>query len=272
MPGPTGLARRAAGGLAGLPGLRWVALRGYRRYFASQSGAARLFMGVYPSFEAAAASAPCDKPLGFDNPATAHRLEHERHALDPTDYPVLFWLSRLLRPDSFVFDVGANVAISYYKYRNYLDFQPGLTWLAQDVPAVVAAGEAIAAAEPSPGLRYTHNFTEVGRADIVLACGCLQFLRDPLEFLRDAERRPFHIILNKTPAQQRHPAAVTLHSTGTAYCPYWLFNWDDLLVRFGTLGYEPVDVWTNPGLSCRIPFFHGYSVSTYSGALFAACV
>ena len=45
----------------------------YRRKFIDNVDE-HLFMGSYPSFEAAAAAAPTSKPLGFDNAEEARKL------------------------------------------------------------------------------------------------------------------------------------------------------------------------------------------------------
>src|SRR5438477_12426004 len=57
-----------------------------------QNAQDNLFLGVFDSFEAAAASAPPTRPLGYDNPDSAS-LYLRRLRIDEHDYPALFWLS-----------------------------------------------------------------------------------------------------------------------------------------------------------------------------------
>ena len=68
----------------------------YEGYFESVGGHQRVFRGLYPDFASAAADAPPGKQVGYDGDATATRHAHERHFLFPSDYAVLFWLSRLI--------------------------------------------------------------------------------------------------------------------------------------------------------------------------------
>lgn len=63
------------------------------------------------------------------------RLTHEGQIISPHDYPVLFWLARLLLPGMRVFDWGGNVGTSYFACRNILPFPGALDWLVRNVPA-----------------------------------------------------------------------------------------------------------------------------------------
>ncbi|CAM5765444.1 hypothetical protein LMIY3S_01485 [Labrys miyagiensis] len=134
---------RRLDGMAALPVLSGL----YDRYFAMASGNIRLFRGVYPDFASARASAPATKPIGYDNDASALRLESERHQVSPTDYPVMFWMQKLIRGRSVIFDYGGNVGISFFNFRPYFAYPEDIRWIVCDVPAVAAAGAAIAEQE-----------------------------------------------------------------------------------------------------------------------------
>ena len=246
-----------------------VALRrwSYERQFASATGNQRLFRGVYPDFATAIASAPPAHPIGYDNEASAHRLAEERHHVFPTDYPVLFWLAHLIGEDTVVFDLGGNVGSRYLAFRGHLNYPGSLTWIVHELPAVVELGREIAARESAPHLRFTTGFDELNGANILLASGVLQFLEDWIGFLRAVPKRPPHVLVNRTSVYARE-SAVTLHSTGTAFCPYHLFNRDEFVAAFTDLGYRLVDEWANPGIGCHIPQHHASSIDSYSGFYF----
>src|SRR3569833_2657478 len=70
--------------------------RAYERHFQSYE-AAGCFRGVFPSSQAAAASAPPTQALGYDNPASARMYSDRVRQLYPSDYPVCFWMDRLCR-------------------------------------------------------------------------------------------------------------------------------------------------------------------------------
>ncbi|WP_413988226.1 methyltransferase, TIGR04325 family [Labrys okinawensis] len=254
---------RRLDGMVGLPVLNGL----YDRYFASASGDVRLFRGIYSDFVTARASAPATKPIGYDNEASALRLEHERHKASPTDYPVMFWLQKLIRDDSVVFDYGGNVGTCFYNFQRYLAYPPRMRWIVCDVPAVAAAGAAIARDEGATQLSFTTDFEGLEETDIFLASGVLQYIEDPVRSLREAAKRPRHVLVNRTSVRESE-TVVTLQSIGTSFCPYYLFNRKEFLSKFTDLGYRLVDEWKNPGLGCRIPAHSKYNLDQYSGFYF----
>lgn len=251
-----------------VPGLRQLGSLAYSAHFNAAGGDTRLFRGVYSSFAEASRQIPPDRLEGYDNEASAQRLAHERLQVFPYDYPVMFWLARALPECRLLFDFGGNVGISYFAYRRYLPYPPGLTWLVFDLPAVVEAGHRVASQETAPGLQFTTTLGQLAHADILLAAGSMQFPAEPFGWLRSAAALPRHIILNKIPAYDL-PAAVTLHNMGTALCPYHLFNRTELVREFERRGYRLVDEWRSPDLGCRIPYFPRHSIPAYTGFYFS---
>lgn len=255
-------------GAAQSPLLRRLYARAYGYYIANKGGRRRSFHGIYDDFAGATAAAPKSAEIGFDNQATAWLLAESRHRIFPQDYPVLFWLARYLRRDTFLFDLGGNVGISYFGFERYLNYDPSMIWLVHDVPAVVEAGEAIAERERAPSLRFTTDCAEIAQADIFLAAGVLQYLADPMGSLRAAPKRPKHVIINTTPIYDRE-SRVTLQAIGTAYCPYHLFNRTGFIKGFTDLGYSQIDAWRCPAIGCFIPSNPDYSIPELSGFYFA---
>jgi len=102
---------------------------------------------------------------------------------------------------------------------------------------------------------------------ILLIKGAVQFLKDPIDFLRHAGRLPRHILINKVPIYDREPA-VTLEANGAAFCPYHLLNRRQFDATFEDLGFRRVDSWLNYDLNCYIPFYPEYTIPTYSGYYF----
>jgi putative methyltransferase (TIGR04325 family) len=260
--------RRLASTARRVPMLGGAIADGYRRYFNSACGDdVRLFRGVFSSFEAAAREIPVGRSLGYDDPVSATRMLTEWLAVHPSDYPVMFWLSRLLPNSDMVFDWGGSVGLKYFAFRPYLDYAADLIWLVSEVPAVVELGRKIARDESAPALRFTTDFAELESADILLASGVLQFIDDPFAGIRAQACLPRHLIINKTPVYER-PAAVTLHNMGTAFCPYHLFNRFELMGAVEALGYRLVDEWRSPGVGCQIPLHPEHSIGEYSGFYF----
>jgi putative methyltransferase (TIGR04325 family) len=240
----------------------------HRKRFNAATGEIRLFRGIYPDFASAAAEIPKSRLEGYDNDPSALRLAHERLRVYPSDYPILFWLSRLLPECRLLFDWGGNVGISYFGYRKYLDYPAGLAWLVCDVPAVAALGAKIAAEESAPGLGFTTSLDRLCDAELLLAAGSLHFIENAIQPLREARKLPPRILLNKVPAYEL-PSAVTLHNMGSALCPYHLFNKSAFVRQFTALGYRLIDEWDSSGLGCEIPFFPEHSIAAYSGFYFS---
>jgi putative methyltransferase (TIGR04325 family) len=239
----------------------------YEGYFESASGHQRLFRGLYRDFASAAADAPPGKQVGYDGDAAATRHAHTRHFLIPSDYPVLFWLTRLLLPKTrLLFDLGGNVGNRYLAFRKYLTYPENLTWLVNDIPAVVALGRTIAEQEAAVHLQFTTDYARLGEADILLASGVLQVLEDWNGFLL-APNLPRHLLINRTPVGDQ-PNAVTLHSIGVSFVPYHIFNRRSFVAKFNNLGYRLVDEWRTPELGCWIPDHASHSLDSYSGFYF----
>jgi putative methyltransferase (TIGR04325 family) len=247
-----------------VPIISWLSALAYRRYFNTATGEVRLFKGIYPNFPAASRAIPPNRLQGYDNPPSASRLVHERFRIIPADYPIIFWLLKLLPECELLFDWGGNVGISYFAYRRYLNYPSRLIWHVSDVPAVTAMGQTIASQEDSPGLRFSSSLEALAVADILLAAGTLHFIEDPFAILGSIPKLPRHVLLNKVPTYDL-PSAVTLQNMGSAFCPNHLFNRAAFLRNFEQLGYRLIDEWLSPDLACYIPFHRDHSIRAYSG-------
>ena len=86
--------------------------------------------------------------------------------------------------------LGGDVGARYLAFRKYLTYPENLTWLVNDIPAVVALGRTIAEQEAAVHLKFTTNYARLGEADILLASGVLQVLEDWNGFLHRAPNLP----------------------------------------------------------------------------------
>ncbi len=249
-----------------VPAVRAALIRSYKRDFDAVRGSARIFYGIYQSFPEAIRDIPPGNPEGHDSEAVALRLAGG-DPVRPSDYPILFWLQKLLPDCRLLFDLGGGVGISYFAYRGLLQFRAGMTWLIDELPAVAALGARSAGTQSDPALRYTSSIGELAHADILLASGSLHLIEKPFDLLRSAAALPPHFLINKVPLVDR-PAAVTLHNLGAAFCAYHLFNRTQFVDEVRSLGYELQHEWATPDLSARIPYFPQYRVTAYSGFYF----
>ncbi|HLH97101.1 MAG TPA: methyltransferase, TIGR04325 family [Xanthobacteraceae bacterium] len=261
------------------PLLRPVARMAYERRFAQQFGGERLFRGIYSDFSEAAASAPRSSFTGHDNVAYVSKVAvHEHEAFTASspyastrarssDYPILFWLSKILPSAARIFDWGGCTGISYYVYREYLAFPDRLEWIVNDVPGVVALGRELTSQQDASQLTFTTDLTLLENCDIVISAGSLQMIEEPFALLKKIPKLPPHFFINKVPVLER-PSVVTLCNNGASYCPYRLLERADLIRNMEDLGFALVDEWEIPELSCRIPFHPEFSVPHYAGFYF----
>jgi putative methyltransferase (TIGR04325 family) len=252
---------------ARLPGVRPVVSAGYERYFDRAGGNVRLFRGIYPDVATAARALPAGRSVGYDNAASAYRVIDEWNVIYEHDYPVMFWLDRMLPECELLFDWGGNVGLKYFSYRSYLTYPETMRWRVCDVPAVVAAGEDIARREGVTDLDFTTTLDDLSRADVLFAAGALHFVEDPFAMLRAQPSLPEHFLFSKVPIYDR-PAAVTLQNMGSSVCLYHLFNRAEFIANVTSLGYELIDEWKSSDCFCHIPFHPEHSIDAYSGFYF----
>lgn len=260
--------RAVVEGAARVPLLNRIFSQAYDRYFDAADGpGTRLFRGIYPDFRSASLALPKARPIGYDNEGSAYRVIDEWLTIGEYDYPIMFWLGKLLPECRSLFDWGGNVGLKYFAYRKYLNYPENLRWYVGEVPAVVAAGKAIAEREGATALEFTSDLDALADSDLLLAAGSLHFIEDPFAELRKLRALPQHLLLCKVPAHDQK-AAVTLQNMGTSICLYHLFNRSEFVQNVTALGYELVDSWVSSDCSCQIPFHSKYSIRAYSGFYF----
>lgn len=231
--------------------LTWPATAGAARLRQFTSRPTR-FAGAWPDRASALDSLPPDRRKGYDNPGVADVSFEAMAQVVPSDYPVLFWLHRLLQPDDRILDAGGHLGTKYIAFEEHLPLDR-YTWTVQDVPAIIAAARE---AQNSKRLPAALDFVEAPddvAADVLLASGLLQYLDIPFtDYVSRLKQRPRHIVLNKV-ATRKGPDVVTLEQIGPARVPYRIRNRTAFESELSTLGYELKDDWDLPGLSHIIP-------------------
>jgi putative methyltransferase (TIGR04325 family) len=250
--------------LLATPGIKQVAGRYYDRRFRHWPGA---FRGVYGTFaEATSAARTLDEVrIGYDYPELATMYTERRGRIFAADYPVMFWLDRILREESTVFDFGGHIGIAFYGFESHVRYPGNLTWTVYDVPSVVAEGRKLLAEQPRAALRFTEDVSELTRHAVFHAAGALQYIEAPLsQQLATLDARPKHLLLNKLPLWSGE-SFVTLQNTMHSFNPYHVFNREAFIAGLQRLGYRVVDAWDNWEHSCRPLNEPTHQVPTYAG-------
>ncbi|MEP6502142.1 MAG: TIGR04325 family methyltransferase [Betaproteobacteria bacterium] len=230
-----------------------------------------MFRGIFDTWDAAAASAPPSKPLGYDNPDSA--ALYLRHlSVDDWDYPALFWIAEAVQKGLRHFaDIGGSVGIKYYAFGKFIKFPADLRWRVIDVPTVVERGREFALQRSAgAALEFSAAVEDISGVDVVFASGSLQYLPQTLpDILSRSERRPRRIVVNTTPFHD-HAEFFTLNSVGTAFCPYRVQKTESFVSELALLGYRLRDQWRNIDKPMHIPFHPDKSLRFYTGFCFDA--
>lgn len=245
--------------------LRWLQWRWHDRIQPLNA-----FRGVYASFAEAQHAAPDVKPIGYDSAGSDNWYRSKLIAVSQEDYPVLFWLRSAFEDSRSIFEIGGHIGVAYYGFSTILSYPPGLNWTICDVPTIAAAGEALARERGRNNVQFVTSPSATAEADIVLACGALQYIDAPnlVDIISVFRTRPKHVIINTTPVHDGN-TFITLQNIGSAYCPYRVFGRDELVLSLEQLGYALVDSWRKERLF-RIPSHPDRSFDHYTGFYFRA--
>jgi putative methyltransferase (TIGR04325 family) len=200
-------------------------------------------LGVFPTFAAAQAAAPPAEFPGYDNHAVTETYRERMDQFTPVDYPVIFWLARLLPETRVVFELGGSVGRAFYPYRRYLDFPPDLRWIVCDLPSMVRMGIEIARERNAHQLSFTTERETDQNPDIYATFGTLQYIEEPFaEIIARLRARPRHLLVNRVPMTEGS-GFITLQNNGSWFSPYKLDNRPAFIASIVELGYELVDAW-----------------------------
>jgi putative methyltransferase (TIGR04325 family) len=248
-------------------------LRGelHRRRFFSTRGWRNLHWGVFDSFEAANAfSREHGEPPRFD--MDQRRWLADKQRLMAHDYPMLFWLERLLTsPEGQRFervcDLGGSVGVSYLALSPYLTLPPQLVWEVCELPDVAEFGRQVASER---GMQeHLHFRSDMDQAlegaDILFTAGTIQYIDEPLEqMLGKLAKAPRHVFINRLPLTTGS-TFVTLQNSGVAVHPYRIRNDAEFVDAMSRAGYQVVDRWVCLQNSTHIPLHPERTLEHFHG-------
>lgn len=210
------------------------------------------FRGQYASHAEALQAVRPGTLGGYDHREVVDVAYREMCEVKHWDYPILFWLERLLATSSRIVDAGGHMGTKYRAFRSHLRLDRNVEWIVYDLPAMVRAGRELAREDRIEGLRFVDTLSEVPAADILLASGLLQYLDIPLsDLLRALPRLPPHVLLNKV-ATRDGDSIYLLEDLSAAEVPYQVRDRREVPRTLTALGYAVVDEWTIPSLSDAI--------------------
>ena len=239
----------------------------YAYFSFTRRSATRRFRGVYSSYNAALAAVPRKALQGFEHQSVAQFFVDTHFVFNPSDYPILFWLSRIWEPGQLLFDFGGGVGQSFYVYQDYLRFPEGVRWLLYDLETLVESGKRVALEKKAKGLEFTTDFQDAKGAAILLTTGALQYIEPDLSALiAELPEAPKHVLINRVPMYTGETYYTVQHSEHS-FVPNKIMNMDAFVRGMQELNYEKVDDWYLPR-TIRVPFHPECFVPSYRGFYF----
>ncbi len=233
------------------------------------------YRGVFESFELAQTSAERHLSNRYDiiNEKKEEHLDQELPVIDQRvldiDYPLLFWLSRLMRPSQTVWELGGSLGQSFYSFERYFPYPDNLRWVIAELPGAVRTGRKIAAQKNEQRLffRDSSDAKCVEKAELFLTAGTLQYMESDInDVLDNLGCLPAHVLIHNLPAH-RTEEFWTLQYLDVCEIPYRIYSIRSLTEKLKNKGYEIIDQWKNPR-QIDIPFHPEKSVEGYCGFYF----
>jgi len=227
--------------LAQMPSV--VAARALRK-----TGRSPRFSGAYASRALALAALPAAKQAGYDD----HEIADVSFALMcqrvAWDYPVVFWLDRLLPQLTAVTDAGGHLGTKYIAFSDVLDLSR-VNWVVYDLPGIIDVARKKQQGSILPSaITFESALENLPTGDLVLASGLLQYLDAPFpEFVRSLPQRPKYIMLNKV-ALWDGPNTFAIERIGPGRVPYQMRNRAGFEAEIAAMGYVIEDQWDIDGL------------------------
>jgi len=252
---------------ASLEAVRSV-LRDLRDYcFFRRNGANYKYRGLYHSYNAAVAALPSSRLKGFDHQSVAEFFAATHFVFNNSDYPILFWLSRILESGQTVFDFGGGVGQCFYLYQKFLQFPACTRWVVCDVQALAECGARLAEERNAKGLTFTTDFSQARDAEILFTAGALHYLEPDLPaLLSGLPRLPKHVLVQRVPMYDGATYFTVQHSEHS-FLAHKVMNTRDFIAGMENLSYETIDQWALPR-SIRVPFHPQHFVPNFQGFYF----
>ncbi len=232
------------------------------------------YRGIYLSFEQASKSIPIAEQ-DYDNANRKKRefKEQEKQVIENNfrnhDYPLLFWLSRLLTDATGVLELGGSVGHFYYSAKRLIDFPETMKWQIAELPEAVSLGTELANERGENQLTFIDS-SEIAKstaANIFISSGAIQYMTVSLvEILTSLPTMPDHVIIHDLPVHSKQSFWTTQR---LEYCeiPYHVYFLDKFLEDLNKLGFEVIAQW-NWLRPMEIPFHDVFNLNHLQGFYF----
>jgi len=247
---------RSLDDIRALPGIYHLRRNRYARAFLH--GTFGTQWGEFPTAQSARAAVPKAIPSSYDNPELVDLKADFFAQVHLFDWPVLFYLRRLIdecRMTALV-DFGGHIGAKYYAFRDHLALPHDFAWQVVETPAMAVEGRRRAAASNATHLSFCDRIEDAPAADILFCSGSLQYFDGTvLDIVARLARRPQAIILSKLPICE-DADFYTLDNLQTVKVPYHVFSAAEHEALCRDSGYERVERWHIAYRDFEVPFSH----------------
>jgi putative methyltransferase (TIGR04325 family) len=223
----------------------------FARVMAGTRRSAR-FTGIYQSRSAAIAALPKAKQAGYDDASLADVSFSQMCQKEVWDYPLIYWLERILPEINSLTDAGGHLGTKYIAFSVVLDLGQ-IEWVVYDLPEIISAAQAKQKLGEVPdAIRFESEIEGAPTGELLIASGLFQYLDISFaEFFSNMKQRPKHILINKV-ATYDTDSFFTIERIGNGRVPYHVRNRDLWEAEIANLGYRIVDEWDIANLGHRI--------------------
>ncbi len=258
--------------------LKFIEIFPFGRDIYLHLSAARLgisYRGVYSSYPEALLDIPSSTVMEYDviNENKLDNKEHEKTTLDnwfhDIDYPLLFWLSRIVGGEGVVLELGGSVGHFFFTSDAYINYPDDLRWTIAELPQAVELGRQLVEEREESRLKFidSANLCDSEPADIFMTAGTLQYMKmHVVDIIGSLAKAPKHVLIHNLPVHD-DTSIWTLQNLGVCELPYRIYSSEDLKSRMLGMGYEQVATWTSPR-GIEIPFNREFKILGYLGFYF----
>ena len=236
------------------------------------------YRGVFNSWEEAAQAVSKGKSGDYDviNADKASDPEREKQRLETwfheVDYPLLYWLSRIIGEGCTVLDLGGSLGHFFYSISDKLDLPKTLRYVIAELPSAVAYGTEISRERKENRLSFldSSELSSVQKVDVFMTAGTLQYMRKQLpEIIDEFNERPRHVLIHTLPVHAEKEFS-TIQNLGLCEVPYRIYSMDLLCEEMKSRGYELIEKWVSDR-TIEIPFHRSLAILGYAGFYFRDC-
>ncbi|BHH86272.1 methyltransferase, TIGR04325 family [Desulforhopalus sp. 52FAK] len=233
------------------------------------------YRGIYDSYNDAKKALPTNKPGFYDviNKNKATNIETEKQGLDvrfqDMDYPVLYWLTKLMKKNSIVLELGGNIGHFFYTFETFSLYPSGVQWIIAELREAVLLGRKIAEERNEQRLTFVESdkMYNLGVSEILLTSGTLQYMDISLpQLLNEFQTLPPHVIVHNLPSH-KDMSYWTLQNLEVCEVPYRIYSQEELLREMKNLGYGLEAQWKYDR-KVEVPYHLDMQVEGYLGYYF----